>query len=234
MFILRAGIPAARALTGTVASGGTAFTTVSAVRILVTLAGGRGTRSSCASSTAPVSASTRIHAWGSGGGVPGATIAAPEPVTPGPDRLGTVAVCTGRRAWAVGRTVPVPATAGAAPIPSSADVSRPANVTWPRHAARRQARGRVEAMRPRLLNRRAGVTWVRSCLGHPSAMIADPRRPPADAPGSSSACELRNYVVDARGEGGHVLVVDGGEHADPELVAAEPAIALRVHDAVGP
>ncbi len=43
-----------------------------------------------------------------------------------------------------------------------------------------------------------------------------------------------DYPVDARGEGAHVVGIDGGEHRDPQLIAAEFAVRLGVDDAVGP
>ena len=41
-------------------------------------------------------------------------------------------------------------------------------------------------------------------------------------------------MVDARREGAHVVGLDGGEHADAQLVAAELAVAVGVDDAVRP
>src|SRR5947208_2840420 len=68
MLRLSAGMPAARGLTGTVASGGMAAAAVRAVRTLVRLAGRIGVWSFPASITLPVSASTRIQAPGGGSG----------------------------------------------------------------------------------------------------------------------------------------------------------------------
>src|SRR3954465_12518348 len=41
-----------------------------------------------------------------------------------------------------------------------------------------------------------------------------------------------DHVVDALRQGGHVVGVGGGGHADPPLVAAEVAVGLGVDDAV--
>src|SRR3954470_21878584 len=68
MFMLRAGIPSAWALIGMSVPCGTCSAAMRAVRTLATLAGGRGWWGLPWSSTAPVSASTRIHALGGGGG----------------------------------------------------------------------------------------------------------------------------------------------------------------------
>ena len=68
MLILVAGMPSVTALTGTLASGGSCSTAMSAVSSLMTLAARSGTRSFDASTTAPVSASTTIQALGGGGG----------------------------------------------------------------------------------------------------------------------------------------------------------------------
>src|SRR4051794_26370777 len=58
------------------------------------------------------------------------------------------------------------------------------------------------------------------------------RRPPGTR-GGGGILEAGQDVVDAGGQGAHVGRVDGGEHADAELVAAELAVGLGVDDAVG-
>src|SRR3954453_5599030 len=68
MFMLMAGAPWARALTGPVPSPGMNALAASAVMTLVRLAGCIGSWSLPASITLPVSASTRIHDLGGGGG----------------------------------------------------------------------------------------------------------------------------------------------------------------------
>ena len=50
--------------------------------------------------------------------------------------------------------------------------------------------------------------------------------------GVTSSAESLDHVVDARGERAHVGRVDRGEHRHAQLVAAEPAVRLDVHDAV--
>ncbi len=50
----------------------------------------------------------------------------------------------------------------------------------------------------------------------------------------SDSCVVLDEVVDARREGLDVGRVDGREHADAQLVAAELAVAVGVDDAVGP
>ena len=57
-------------------------------------------------------------------------------------------------------------------------------------------------------------------------------RAPARGPGALA--ERLHHVVDTGGEGGDVVGLDGGEHAHPELVAAELAVRIGVDDAVGP
>src|SRR5687767_3356361 len=64
MLSLCAGMAAARALIGTEELGPSAATATSAVRIFVRLAGGNGSRSLLADSTAPVAWSTTMYALG--------------------------------------------------------------------------------------------------------------------------------------------------------------------------
>src|SRR5437660_3136956 len=68
MLILVAGMPSVTGLTGTPAPVGSCSTAISAVSSLMMLAARIGTRSFDASTTAPVSASTTIQAFGGGGG----------------------------------------------------------------------------------------------------------------------------------------------------------------------
>ena len=67
--ILRAGSPAARSLTGTLSAGWRACVLTRAVNSLVRLAGGNGSRSLRASSTAPDATSITIHAFGNAAAV---------------------------------------------------------------------------------------------------------------------------------------------------------------------
>src|SRR4051812_10498643 len=53
------------------------------------------------------------------------------------------------------------------------------------------------------------------------------------SPGSRSwSSDLLHYVVNAGGERLDVRRLDGREHRDPQLVAAQLAVGLDVHDAV--
>ena len=52
-------------------------------------------------------------------------------------------------------------------------------------------------------------------------------------PGPASCRQLLHHPVDARRERLDVVRLDGGEHADPQLVAAQLAVGLGVDDAVG-
>src|SRR4051812_48264024 len=64
----------------------------------------------------------------------------------------------------------------------------------------------------------SGTTLTSSRLTHSSAPALNP------FPGTGS--EPFDHVVDAGGQRAHVVGVDGGEHADPELVAAQLPIGL--------
>ena len=69
----------------------------------------------------------------------------------------------------------------------------------------------------------------------PSASSEQPTWGPVE-PGVSTpeAPSALRHVVDAGAQGGDVLGVDGREHGDAQLVAAELPVGLGVHDAVGP
>ena len=54
---------------------------------------------------------------------------------------------------------------------------------------------------------------------------------PADTP-ELPRSEAFHHPVDAAGQRGDVVGFDGGEHRDPQLVAAEFAVGLGVDDAV--
>src|SRR5580658_1401107 len=97
--------------------------------------------------------------------------------------------------------------------------------------------------------------WPRRCGPSPTAWssssstTATPRAPTSTPPGGPAPTlsnprpvagdrallgQGAHHVVDTGAQRGHVLRIDGREHGDAELIAAELAIGLGVHDPVGP
>ena len=51
--------------------------------------------------------------------------------------------------------------------------------------------------------------------------------------GATGSAEVLDDPLDAAGQGGDVVRLDGGEHADAQLVAAQLAVRLDIDDVVG-